>query len=74
MSPFRNSATPKWLLMDMFGFDFANHNNITELDDGYNKTIFEYEHDSAGFPVKVFFKRFSGGITQESGGTTLEYK
>ena len=73
-SPFRNSTTPKWLLMDMFGFDFANQNNMTEQDDGYYKTTIEYEHDSAGFPLKAHIKRFTGGIAKESSVTTFEYK
>jgi len=49
-SPFSNSNTPKWVIQELFGAEFASKNNVSSS--GYGINQFGYEYDSDGFPVK----------------------
>ena len=62
MSPFRNVASPKWLLQQIFNRHVTFENNITKRNDEglpwYESTVetSQYEYDSNGFPTKRISK------------------
>jgi uncharacterized protein (TIGR02145 family) len=67
-SPFYHGNTPKWVLQHLFFLhwnDYGLDNNVIEIDySGDSKSIYEYEYDSDGFPIKR---------TSSNGTTTFTY-
>ena len=63
MSPFRNVASPKWMIQYVISSQVALGNNITKRrDEGlpwYESTLetYQYEYDSDGFPIKRILRK-----------------